>query len=127
MKILLIQNEPYALFRLEQYVKQYYPTANVAAFCEAQSAIDYIHAEMPPVDLCFTTVKTDGPSGIRIAKALRERSRQTQIVFTAATDEYALDAWKTGANDYLIEPVTPEGVRHTLISCASGISPAQRP
>lgn len=118
MNILLIQNEPYALFQLEQYVRQYYPSDHITSYSDARTALAYIQTGGMLVDLCFTPVKTDGPSGIQIAKALREQSRCTRIVFTAKTNEYALDAWKLGVNDYLLEPVTPEGVQHALMSCA---------
>ena len=91
MNILLIQNEPYALHRLEQYVRQYYPSDSIASFTDPSAAMDYIERQSPPVDLCFTPVKTN---------------------------EYAMDAWSLRANDYLLEPVTPEGVQHTLTSCA---------
>lgn len=118
MNILLIQNEPYALHRLEQYVRQYYPSDSIASFTDPSAAMDYIERQSPPVDLCFTPVKTDGPSAIQVTKALRNRSDTVKIVLTAKTNEYAMDAWSLRANDYLLEPVTPEGVQHTLTSCA---------
>lgn len=126
MNILLIQNEPYALFRLEQYVRQYYPSDNIASFTDSMAAIDYIQHQSPPVDLCFTPVKTDGPSAIQIAKTLRNRSGTVKIVLTAKTNEYAMDAWSLRVNDYLLEPVTPEGVQHTLASCAPCYAPPEK-
>ena len=123
MNILLIQNEPIALSCLEQYVRQFYPSDSIASFTDPVAAIDYIRRQSPPVDLCFTPVKTDGPSALQVARELRSRSGSVKIVVTAKTNEYAMDAWTIRVNDYLLEPVTAEGVQHTLVSCAPCTAP----
>ena len=126
MNILLIQNEPYALFRLEQYVRQYYPSDSITSFTDSTAAMEFIEKQSPPVDLCFTPVKTDGPSAMQVTKALRKRSGTVKIVLTAKSNEYALDAWTLGVNDYLLEPITAESVQHTLSSCAPCCAPPRK-
>ena len=126
MNILLIQNEPSALSCLEQHVRQYYPSDSIASFTDSSAALDYIKKQSPPVDLCFTPVKTDGPSALQVARELRLRSGSVKIVLTAKTNEYAIDAWTLRVNDYLLEPVTAEGVRHTLTSCAPCRAPSSK-
>ena len=43
----------------------------------------------------------------------------TKVVFVSGTPDYAIDAWQYHVNDYLITPITLEGIQHTLKSCFS--------
>ena len=43
----------------------------------------------------------------------------TKVVFVSGTPDYAIDAWQYYVNDYLITPITHEGIQHTLKSCFS--------
>ena len=43
----------------------------------------------------------------------------TKVVFISGTPDYAIDAWQYHVNDYLITPITLEGIQHTLKSCFS--------
>lgn len=118
MNILLIQKDYGELINLRKCVSSCYPDSHIYSFTDSAKALEFMDAAERSIDLCFTTVKMEGVSGILIAQKLRENNRDTKIVFTSDTNEYAMDAWKLHVNDYLLEPVTMEGVSHTLSSCA---------
>ena len=76
--------------------------------------MDLIDKTGETIDVCFTKVKMRSISGIQIAPKLREKNARIKIVFISDTDEYALDAWQCGINDYLLEPITKEKVQQSI-------------
>ena len=42
------------------------------------------------------------------------RSPCTNVIYLTAYPDYALSAWDTDANGFMIKPLTPEGVRRQL-------------
>ena len=118
MRILLVHNDRWALEVLRWDVVRCYPGCQITAFSEANEAAEYIHQEEESIDLCFAQVKMKGMSGFQILQKLRENGKKAMMVFLSDTNEYAMDAWRQGARDYLLEPVTLDSVRHTLLSCA---------
>ena len=81
--------------------------------------MQFIQSERFSVDLCFTAVVMRGVSGFELTAELRNRNRAAKIVFVSGTPDYAIDAWQYYVNDYLITPITHEGIQHTLKSCFS--------
>lgn len=118
MNILLIQKDYGELMNLKKCVSSCYPDSHIHSFTDSIKALDFIDDTEIAIDLCFTTVKMEGVSGIMIVQKLRDNNLDTKIVFMSDTNEYAMDAWKLHVNDYLLEPVTMESVSRTLTSCA---------
>lgn len=118
MQILLVMENTKTLNALEQYVKKCYPNNTIVSVTKAKEALEFIKTSEEPVGLCFTAVLMEDVSGLKVVEELRRRNRLAKAVLVAADDRFALDGWKVGMNDYLIEPLTIESVRHTLVSCA---------
>ena len=55
-----------------------------------------------------------GLTGLEVASAAVEASPATQVVFVTAYDQYAIDAFDSGAVDYLHKPVTRERLAATV-------------
>src|SRR3546814_11427423 len=55
-----------------------------------------------------------GLTGLEVAAALGDTSPRTQVVFVTAYDQYAIDAFETGAIDYLLKPIAPERLSATV-------------
>lgn len=118
MTIMLVQERADALKHLKQMVEECYPHCTIAAFSSAEEALAKIRKADEQIDLCFTEIMMHGPSGFRIVEELRRRNRWAKAVLIARDKDHALEAWRVGANDYLIEPLTMESIRHAQISCS---------
>ena len=117
MTILLIHENRQTAQDLIQYVSQCYPADTVRCFTCARDALNFIAKHPTPINLCFTAITLRSTSGFQIAQTLRERYPRAKIVFLSDTREYALDAWRACASDYLLEPITLQSVQHTRLTC----------
>lgn len=117
LMIVLVENNVDDMRKLQSFVIECYPDSNIITFTDSFKASEFIKSYRFSVDLCFTEIVMPGISGFELATELREDNKHSKIVFIAETADYAVDAWKYNANDYLLKPVTLENVRHTLESC----------
>jgi DNA-binding LytR/AlgR family response regulator len=53
-------------------------------------------------DIGFLDVRVPGPDGLAVARAL---SGRMHIVFVTAVDDHAMEAFDTGAIDYVVKPI----------------------
>ncbi|MDE2315624.1 MAG: response regulator transcription factor [Xanthomonadaceae bacterium] len=90
-----------------------WPELEVIAECEnGAEALDAIAAQKP--DVAFLDIRMPGLSGLEVAAAVAEASPATQVVFTTAYDQYAVDAFERGAIDYLLKPISAERLAATV-------------
>lgn len=64
--------------------------------------------------LLLLDIKMPGASGIEVARVLKEADDPPQLVFTTAYDEYAVEAFKLAAVDYLLKPISEDRFNKTL-------------
>jgi len=69
----------------------------------AIDGLNYIITLKP--DLVFLDVEMPGKSGLDLIKDLKIHQIQTTVIFVTAFNEYAIDAIKFAAFDYLLKPV----------------------
>lgn len=59
-------------------------------------------------DVIFLDIQMEGMNGIETARAIRERNRQTVVIFITAVKEYVFEAFDVAAFHYLLKPVAEE-------------------
>lgn len=65
-------------------------------------------------DIVFLDVQMPGLTGFEVARQVAARPSPPHIVFVTAFDQYALDAFKVNAVDYLLKPVDPARLEQAL-------------
>ena len=65
-------------------------------------------------DVVFLDVQMPGVDGFEVARQALERGTASEIVFVTAFDQYALEAFKVNAVDYLLKPVDPARLEQAL-------------
>ncbi len=75
-----------------------------------REAIEIAESEHP--DIAIMDVKMPGKNGVDAARELRERSPAVRLVFLTAFDyfDYAQEAVRLGADDFIVKPATDERV-----------------
>ena len=90
-----------------------WPDLQIVAACEdGASALEAIAEQRP--DVAFLDIRMPGLTGLEVASAALDASPDTQIVFVTAYDQYAVDAFETGAIDYLLKPVASDRLERTV-------------
>ena len=67
-----------------------------------------------PCDVMFLDINMPEATGLQLAEALQHLKFPPAVVFVTAYSEFALDAFKVNAVDYLVKPVETERLAHAL-------------
>ena len=90
-----------------------WPELEILAECaDGGSALEAIAEHQP--DVAFLDIRMPGLTGLEVAAAAVSASPRTQVVFVTAYDQYAIDAFDTGAVDYLLKPIAPDRLAQTV-------------
>lgn len=110
---LIAEDEALLLKALRELLATTWPELEIIAECDdGASALEAIDQHRP--DIAFLDIRMPGLSGLEVAAAAGEASPNTQVVFTTAYDQYAIDAFERGAIDYLLKPITTERLTATV-------------
>ena len=65
-------------------------------------------------DIVFLDVQMPGLNGFEVARQAMAKAMSAEIVFVTAFDQYAIEAFKVNAVDYLLKPVDPERLEQSI-------------
>lgn len=110
MKVAIVDDEAPARAELRHLLGAHADVEVAGEGANARAA-----AELAPVcDVLFLDVEMAGPSGLDVARLLRDTTTPPAVVFVTAHAEYAVDAFAVEAFDYLLKPVEPERLARVL-------------
>ena len=113
MNILLVDDEPLQLLRLEKEVKSALGgEGNIVTYSNPMEAAKANKGKS--IDLAFLDIEMPGLNGIQLAKKLKVDNPSINIIFVTAYDQYALDAIKLHASGYITKPVSKAKVEEEL-------------
>lgn len=118
-RLLIAEDEPLEREGLLHAVKRLCPEIGSAWTAEnGREAIALAERFNP--DICILDIKMPGIDGIEAARQIRERRGETQIIFLTAFDqfEYARDALRLGASEFLVKPAEDEEVATAVAKAA---------
>ena len=104
---LLAEDEPLMRERLKEKLAVAWPELDIVAEAEdGEEALALFEEHRP--QLAFLDIRMPGMTGLEVAAAI---GGGCHVVFITAYDQYALQAFDTGAVDYLLKPVESERLR----------------
>lgn len=107
MNCIILDDEPLALLKLSEYIRQI-PFLTLKKACmeisEAQNLLSKKN-----IDLLFTDIDMPGTNGVEFVRSL---SHQPMVIFTTAYPSFAIDGFKLNAVDYLLKPFEFEDCLH---------------
>ncbi len=102
MNVVIVEDEVLSQEHLERLILQCQPDVSIVAKLDSVKSCKTFFAQFPAIDLIFMDIHlADGNS----MDFLREFPISTPIIFTTAFDQYALNAFKVNAIDYLLKPI----------------------
>ncbi len=111
MKVLIIEDEGIAADRLTHLLSDMEENYDVIAHLDSvRSSIEWLKNNTHPELAFFDIQLADGKS----FEILKEVEVKFPIIFTTAYDQYAIDAFRVNALDYLLKPIVPEELQQAL-------------
>lgn len=93
-------------YKTEHLMKGYPETDfETLSFTDADALIDNVREGKYMPDLIFMDIYMQSKTGIEAARELRDMGVESRIVFLTTSREYALDAFRVDAIQYLVKPV----------------------
>lgn len=107
MKAIIIDDEKRARMNLSILLEEYCPQLTVLADCEnLPNGVKAIRRYHP--DVVFLDIEMPGHSGLELLDFFDESEVEFSIIFTTAYNEYAIQAFRFSAIDYLLKPISPD-------------------
>jgi two-component system, LytTR family, response regulator len=123
LRAVIIDDEENAVISLELLIKKFVPEVKVIAkTTRPQTGIQLINDFRP--DIVFLDIQMPRLTGFDILDKLE--FRDFYLVFTTAYHEYALQALRQNATDYLLKPVNFEELKATIKNIRSKVLQKQR-
>lgn len=108
---MIVDDEPDARDNLRLMLEEYCPELTVVAQAgSAPEARSFIEEHSPQV--LFLDIKMPGEDGFALLRSIADK--ELPVIFTTAYDEYALQAFKQNALDYLEKPIDPDDLQRAV-------------
>jgi len=102
IRTIIVDDEPHALEDLEEKIRRDTEFDIVGKCANAWEAIEAIKNKCP--DVVFLDIRMPRITGLDMIPML-DKDNMPRIVFVTGYDEYAIEAFKVNAIDYLLKPV----------------------
>lgn len=113
IKTIIIDDESRARALLEGMLKEYCPEVEVvAAAGDLPNGVKAIRKYNP--QLVFLDIEMPGHSGLEIMDFFDQDACKFSVIFTTAYDQYAIQAFKLSAIDYLLKPIEPDDLQSAV-------------
>ncbi len=113
MKILIVDDEPFARARLEALVDELGMGEVVAEVGSGREALEAVRVYQP--EIVLLDIRLPGMDGIQVARQLASLPPPVPaVIFTTAYSEHAVEAFEHQAVDYLMKPIHKDRLEQAL-------------
>lgn len=123
MKALIVDDEPIARRVLREALEDFPEVQIVSEASTGAEAVEQIGRLQP--ELVFLDLQIPELDGFAVARSLRGR-RLPLVIYVTAFERHALQAFETGAVDYLLKPVRKERLEAALGKARTQLGGIQR-
>lgn len=109
MKIMAVDDEILALEDFEDTCREAGITDEIVKFNNPLDALSY--AAINKVDIAFLDIEMPVIKGIDLARRIKALNRNVRIIFATGYGEYALEAFKVDAVDYVMKPYDVSSIK----------------
>ena len=122
IRTLIVDDERYAREELT-YLLSKFPGVQVVGEAESGEAAILKALQLQP-DVVFLDVEMPKMNGIEAAKTLVELKKVPLIIFATAYPQFAAEAFRINATDYLLKPYDEEQLKQTIARIEKILHPA---
>ncbi len=114
MLILVVDDEPVALRKMERILKKIYAERSDVTILCADNYIDALACGRGKPAIAFLDVEMPEMSGIELAKRMLKVNPRMNVIFVTAYDAFAREAYSLHASGYITKPYLIEDVEAEL-------------
>ncbi|MEO8059538.1 MAG: LytTR family DNA-binding domain-containing protein [Burkholderiales bacterium] len=119
---LVADDEPLLRDQLVAHLARLWPELQVVAQARnGREAVELFDEHLPQV--VFLDVHMPGLNGVEVACCIERRA---ELVFVTAFDQYAVEAFRHGAIDYIVKPIEEERLRDTVQRLQTRLRPPHK-
>ncbi|MEO0723381.1 MAG: LytTR family DNA-binding domain-containing protein [Bacteroidota bacterium] len=116
IRTILVEDEPSGMDNLRWKLQNNCPEVEIIAECTTgKDAIRAIKRHLP--DLLFLDIRLGDMTGFDVLEAIKHPT--FELIFTTSYDEYAIQAIKNSALDYLLKPIDEDELLDAVAKCRS--------
>lgn len=120
LSTVLVDDEELARDELKFLLQDFPEVEVIATGSNGLEAVDLVTSLEPHV--LFLDVQMPGLDGIGVVRKLREKGLDLpHIVFSTAYDQYAVEAFRLDASDYLLKPIDKTRLAETIARIAKAV------
>jgi two-component system LytT family response regulator len=112
IKAIIVDDEQPSVAKLEKLLIGSGIVEVVGKFTEPLAALEFLQNNK--IDAAFLDIEMPDLDGIELSNRLINLQRRLAIVFVTAYNQYAVEAFRLHALDYLLKPITTERLQETL-------------
>ena len=120
LKAMIVDDEAPARSELRFLLDELGQTEVVAEAASVREAIGKMKEY--PCDVIFLDVNMPEATGLKLAEALQHLKYPPAVVFVTAYSEFALEAFKVNAVDYLVKPVETDRLAQAIARVRESVS-----
>lgn len=113
IRVLIVDDEERARDLLERLLARIPGIEIAAKAASADEAVEMVIATAP--DLVFLDIQMPGKSGFQLVDYMKKYMLNATVIFVTAHAEFAIDAIRIPAFDYLLKPVMMEQLNETIL------------
>lgn len=112
IRVITLDDEQLALDNLNYILKKFDEIDVILSTTSPADVLNSLESLKP--DLIFADISMPEINGMEIAEKIMEQQLPSKIIFITAYEQYALDAFRVNAVDYILKPVTTSKIQHAL-------------
>jgi len=113
IKAIIIDDEENSRDLMEKLLHSFPDIELLGSADSADEGVMLVMDQMP--DLIFLDISMPGKDGFDFISELKKLDHKIDIIFVTAYDQFAIQAFKVSAFDYLLKPVDEESLEETLM------------
>ena len=119
MKIAVCEDEKNIAEKLAEYISDFMKSTYFEFSIDVFLTGKHFLKSSEYYDLLFLDCELPDINGLTLAKDLRERDIETEIIFVTAYDDYVYDSFEVRPFRYLLKPISENTIRKVLASFIS--------
>lgn len=112
MRVLIADDEVHIIDELKYIISSYDPEISIDSCVSGTEALNMIRQKEP--DMAFLDIEMPKLNGLELGNILKEMKKSIYIVYVTAYDQFAVEAYKTGARGYVLKPFADDEIKEQL-------------